>query len=275
MGNLFTRNNDALDRFLFANINPLYTAIFRIILCLFIFWIFILKGSYDTQILKLHSSYPEIYEQNVLFWYKLACSITLFLFGIGFKSRLFGLVSAILFIPLIYQHGFGTSRRLLALALFSFSLLRCDQLLSVKRLLNKTGDIIASPIWPIRLIQIELSLLYGVNAILKSTPDFLRGEVLRIQSIILGNFRVDLSDGYLDLGFKTIPVMILAICTVLSEYFLAIGFWFKRTRIFTVVFGIAFHLILIQVINIGNLDIVSVFLYLVFLIKWERPYYQR
>jgi len=87
---------------------------------------------------------------------------------------------------------------------------------------------------------------------------------------MLPNFKVDLSNGFLDLGFITIPVAILGISTVVSEYYLAIGFWIKKLRIFTAIFGIAFHLILKQVVGIGFLDYVAVFLYLSFLLPWEN-----
>ena len=76
---------------------------------------------------------------------------------------------------------------------------------------------------------------------------------------MLPNFKVDLSNGFLDLGFITIPVMILGIATVASEYYLAIGFWIKRLRIFTAIFGIMFHIILKQVVDIGFLDYVYLY----------------
>jgi len=272
MENLFTKNSETLNRFLFTKVNPFYSAIFRIILCLFISYIFFFKTNIGSALHVFAKFSPEVYEKYfIVILYKALCLISLFMFGIGFKSRLSGLISTLLLFPLmITAYVLLQSKILLLLALFFFSLVRSDELLSIKRLFNKTGNVLSSPMWPIRLIQIELSLLYGVNAILKTTPDFLSGEVLRIQSIVLENYQVDLSAGYLDLGFLTIPVMFLAIGTVLSEYFLAIGFWFKKTRIFTALFGLVFHGILTQVVSIRHLDVVSVFLYLSFLIPWEK-----
>jgi len=71
-------------------------------------------------------------------------------------------------------------------------------------------------------------------------------------------------------GFFAIPVMILGIATVVSEYYLAIGFWIKKLRIFTSIFGVIFYIILKQVVDVGFLDYVAVFLYLSFILPWEK-----
>jgi len=273
METLFTKNSETINRFLFCKVSPLYAAIFRIILCIFFFLTFYFQNFREVALFEYSNFYPEFYDQYLLtFWYRLICGIALFLFGIGFKSRLFGFISVVLFAPVIYPDGFGISRLLFVMALFFFSFIKSDARLSVMSLLNKTSAIHPSPMWPVRLLQIELSLLYGVNAILKTTPVFLSGEVLRIQSMVLRNYVVDLSDGYLHLDFISIPIPVffLGIGTVVSEYFLAIGFWFKKIRIFTALFGIAFHVMLTQFITIGNLDVVTVFFYIPFFIPWEK-----
>ena len=126
-----------------------------------------------------------------------------------------------------------------------------------------------SPIWPIRLIQIQLTLLYGVNAIAKTTYEYLSGDLLIEMSKTYRNFLVDFSDGYYHLLDIPIPVFVLAIASALIEYFLAIGFWFKKTRWFALVIGILFHLSLTQVVKIFMLDYVSMFLYLAFIIPFS------
>jgi len=271
MASFYTNHNEKLNRFLYTKINPFYTAIFRIIPCsAIIFAFFYQNNSLLIRYTNLYE-YFEFYDKYVVTKeYLILCAIPLIFFGIGFKSRLFGLISTALLFPLIFQSGYAISRQILLFALFFFSFLRSDELISIKRLFNKKTDIIANPIWPIRLIQIQLSVLYAVNAIAKTTPEFLSGEILKVQSIMLHNFQVDLSNGYLELGFISIPVMLLGIATVVSEYYLAIGFWFKKLRIFTAIFGIAFHIILKQVVAIGYLDYVAVFLYLSFLIPWTK-----
>jgi len=57
---------------------------------------------------------------------------------------------------------------------------------------------------------------------------------------------------------------------VLIEYILAVGFWFKKSRVPTAILGIIFHLSLIWVINIGMLNWASIFLYPAFLLPFNR-----
>lgn len=113
--------------------------------------------------------------------------------------------------------------------------------------------------------------MYGVNALAKTTPAYLSGDVLMGMSQMLPNFLVDLSDGYLHVGVLAIPVALAAIGSALTEYFLALGFWFRRLRITAVVVGVLFHVILIRIVRIGMLDLASMFLYLAFLLPFDRP----
>ena len=113
------------------------------------------------------------------------------------------------------------------------------------------------------------------------TPEFLSGEVLVGLSRNLPNFLVDLSDGGLrlpalslplglELGPLRIPVWLCACGTVAVEAALATGFWIPRLRIATAALGVAFHASLRHVLVIGWLDWICVFLYLAFLLPFER-----
>ena len=263
--------NRFIDRFLFAEINLHFLAIFRILLSLIVLFVFFYINE-PSHI--LYTDFYYYYDFYVLYIitkpYLIISGTCVVFFGVGYRSRLFGFISVFLLFPLIFQYGIHISRQILISVLFSFSFLRSDQTLALRNLVEKRTEIYPQPIWPVRLIQIQLTVLYLANAVVKSTPQFLSGEVLKGLSIMLPNFKLDLSNGFLDMGFITIPVMFLGIATVVSEYYLAFGFWIEKTRILTAIFGVIFHIILKQVIDIGFLDYVAVFLYLSFLIPWEK-----
>ncbi len=104
----------------------------------------------------------------------------------------------------------------------------------------------------------------------KTTPEYLSGEVLEGMSIMLPHFKLDLTSGYFQWGSIAIPVMLLAISSVLIEYVLAICFWFRRLRVVTAILGVLFHISLMWLIQIGMLDWASMLLYPVFLLPIVR-----
>jgi hypothetical protein len=71
-------------------------------------------------------------------------------------------------------------------------------------------------------------------------------------------------------GPLAIPLWAAATATVLTEYSLALGFWFRRLRVPVALLGVGFHAALTLVIRIGYLDLVSVFLYSAFLLPFDR-----
>ena len=260
-----------INEFLFAPVNPLYAALFRIGLAIMIAVVFLsphAKGGFTVvYIHALDSPYQDIFLTKP---YLIISLLVAILFGAGFYPRIFGFILAILLFPLVFILGFHVSRQILLFTLIAFSLVQSDTRLSLKKnTSNLTSD--SGPNWPIRLIQIQLSVLYGINAIAKTTPEYLSGNVLEGMSIISPRFLVNLSNGYLHLGFLAIPVFILATSSTLIEYILTIGFWFRRSLIPTAILGVMFHLILMKIVKIGFLDWAAIFLYLAFLLPFERP----
>lgn len=262
---------DIIDHFLFAKVNLYYIAVFRILLALLILVVFFYINNSSLILYTNFYNYYENYDRYITTKpYLVIAAASVILFGMGIKSRLFGFISVLLLFPLMFQYGVHISRQILITTLFCFSFLRSDHVLALGNLIINKAETVSQPIWPVRLIQIQLSVLYLANAVVKTTPEFMSGEVLKGLSMMLPNFKVELSKGYMDLTFVTIPVMLLGIATVISEYYLSFGFWIRKLRILTAVFGVIFHIILKQVVDIGFLDYVAVFLYLAFLIPWER-----
>lgn len=260
---------DWLRIFFFTPLDPYYTTILRVILSfavLVVFW----NTSIPLTFIRESSELSKLYED--LFFtkpYVLALALVLIFFYIGLKPRISGLLLSFMLLPLIFVEGYHKSRQVILLSIFAFSLLpSCSQFGLIKY--KDIGSIHLSPAWPVRLIQIQLSLLYLVNAVAKTTPSYLSGEVLKGLSIMMPNFLINLSSGYFNIGLLHIPLYILAVCTVLIEYTLAIGFWFRRTRVPTAILGVIFHMSLTHVVTIGRLDWASLFLYPAFLLPMAR-----
>lgn len=290
-----TKNYDCpnrFERFLFAPTHPGIVAFFRLALALMLIWTFRPTHTHVSKILRQQSWLLELYDHVFLTTpYYLLIVALLVLFGMGWRPRLIGLPLVVILLPLDFLSGSQPGRQIMIVCLLAFSLLRSDAALTWKSMnwksLNwqdllswrdrsQTGRSInfiypqsAGPMWPIRLIQLQLSVLYGVNAVAKTTPHYLSGEAFIGMTQAMPNFRIDLSSGYLHLGSATIPAWFLAVASVTVEYALAVGFWIPRWRIATAILGVLFHSILKFVVQIHMLDWVSMFLYLAFLLPFD------
>ncbi|MGH7800547.1 MAG: HTTM domain-containing protein [Thermodesulfobacteriota bacterium] len=258
------------EQFLFAPVNPTYAAVFRIALALMLTVAFWPRG---TGLRLEGYGIPGLlyFYEHILFPYWLPILVLLILFGTGLRPRLLGFILVVLLLPLPFEFGLHATRQILLFTLLFFSLLRSNARFSLWARTAGPQSLSVGPMWPIRLIQVQLSVVYGVNALAKTTPEYLSGQVLMGMSKMLPNFLVNLSDGYLHLGPLAIPVTILAIASVMTEYTLAIGFWFPRLRVATAVLGVFFHIVSKFIIRIGMLDWTCMFLYLAFFIPFDRP----
>lgn len=264
--------NHKVQTFLFNPVNRKFLSIFRILVGIALLIVFYERNLeptliYSIDFFDVEYFYKEIFTSS--FYYLILASL-LILFTIGWKCRITGLLLSFLLFPLIFMHTMHVSRQLILFALFCVSLYPSSFHLSLFKLNNSSQKVDDFPIWPIRLLQFQLSFLYLINAYSKTTYGYLNGEVLKVYSETLTNFLVDLSTGYLEIYSVLIPVSILAIGTVITEYFLAVGFWFKKIRNLTAVIGIIFHLSLMFVVKIEFLGFATLFFYLAFLIPFER-----
>jgi hypothetical protein len=266
-----------MERFLFASANPKIVALFRIALAAMLMLSFQSRIMRPDPMLHRVPGLFELYGQVFLtrpYW--LLILILLIAFGVGWRPRVLGSLLFAILLPLDFLGGSQQSRQILLFSLLSFSFLRSDAWLSLKQFSwesfrYKPDYQLASagPMWPIRLIQLQLSVTYGINALAKTTPEYLSGQTLIGMSQRLPNFLVDLSDGYLHLPWLALPVALLAVASVATEYFLAVGFWFRRSRFVAAGVGFLFHFILKMVIRIYMLDWATMFLYLSFLLPFE------
>lgn len=260
----------SFDYFLFAPTDALSVAIFRIILAATLainFWM-----AKETTPTIASGGWMEPLYRSVFLTptYHALCLSLIVLFAAGVRPRPLGLLLVAMLAPLDFLSVGRQSRQILLFELLAFSFLHSDRRLAVRIGSSKDAAEPAGPMWPIRLIQIQLSIVYGVNALVKTTPAYLRGDVLIGLSRMLPNFRANLSDGYLHLGVVAIPVMLAACVSVAIEYVLAVGFWFPRLRWPSAALGVAYHVVLMSILQIYLLDWTSVAMYPVFLLPFER-----
>ena len=264
-------NVSRIDRFLFAPTDPVMVGAVRIGLALLLAYIF---GSHTEWEFSGRIDYPAIrhlyetiFHTEAYWWFYMAL---LALFGAGIASRPVGFVLLPVLAPLVLHLHTIAGRYIILCLLFAFVWLRSDSRLSVAGLWRNGPALSAGPMWPIRLMQIQVSLIYAVNALAKSSPAYLSGDVLMALSITLPNFLIDASDGWVRVWGMAMPVWLAAPASTLTEWALAVGLWFRRWRWAVAVLGILFHLMLKSIVQIGGLDHLSMILYLLFFIPFER-----
>jgi len=259
-----------LDRVLFAPTAAVPVAVFRIMLAV-VFAIVCWPADRattgpDTGVAAFDSVSASVFLTSGYWWIVLSLLV---LFGAGVHPRVTGWVAVAVLLPSMPLAGRQQSRQVLLFTLLAFAFLRSDAALALGRR-SRVEPVGPGPRWPLLLIRVQLSLLYGVNALAKTTPDFLGGEVLGAMSRMLPNFSVDLSGGSVEVAGVPVPVWLLAVATVLVEYALAVGFWFRRLRWPTAMLGVLFHLVSIRIVTIRYLHLASVFLYTSFLLPFDR-----
>ena len=260
-----------LQRFLFEPVSARSAAVFRIALTGMLAWAFHSRWLPAPPLSAVPGAlwaYSHIILRRPYF---LVIGVLLMAFAAGLRPRIVGFILFSLLLPLASLTAGQESRQVLLTALLAFSMLRSDEQWSLRALRQDGTRGSAGPIWPIRLIQIQLTLVYGVNTLAKLTPAYLSGEILVGMSRMHPNFLVDLSHGFLHLASLPLPVSTAATAAVMIEAFLAVGFWVPRLVWPTAAVGVAFHLVLQRVVQIYMLDLASMFLYLAFLLPWPAP----
>ncbi len=242
-----------MDEFLFAPVRPRAVSTFRLALAIVVPFVFWPRAPILDLAVIPGEAIGDLYRSEFTrSWYGFVVAIAAIPFGLGCRPRRSGLVLVATCIPLMGVASGQQSRQVLLVALLGACALSAF-----------------GPIWPVRIIQLQLTVLYGYNALAKLTPEYLDGGVLEGLSIMRSNFLVDLSAGQVDLGPATVSTGVAAVTSVAVELFLAVAFWHPRLRWVAVVVGVGFHLQLARIVSIANLDVASVFLYLVFLIRWS------
>ncbi len=98
---------------------------------------------------------------------------------------------------------------------------------------RRRPPVAASPYWPVLLIKIQISTLYGFAALSKLNDVYLSGEVLERST---WGFVNKLGD----------PILIVAaVAGVAVELFLSVGLWNERLQRIAFPLGLSFHLLIV------------------------------
>ncbi len=249
---------------LFQPLNPKKIVVFRLFLALMLAYMYAPRGLSPGYPLNEFSNFNQYFFSDS---YYILIYVLITLFALGVQSQIISILLFLVLFPHEFLPGGRASKQIVSCVLLCFAFIKTLPVWKMNQRSLQISQL--SPIWPVRLMQIQLSLLYGVNAIAKTTYNYLSGNVLIEMSKSYENFHIDLSDGFLQILDLSIPAYLLAILTVFIEYFLALGFWFKKTKWITICLGVLFHFTLSFVLTIFMLDYASVFLYLLFIIPFK------
>jgi hypothetical protein len=122
------------------------------------------------------------------------------------------------------------SNHLYLMALFTLLLTLADSGASFSLDALRRGSVPYIPAWPVALMRVLVSIVYGFAVLAKLNAFFMSGIVLR------QNMRVP--------GMEHVPnwiFMILALASVATEAFLAYAFWRKRLKMVAFLVGLGFH----------------------------------
>lgn len=172
---------------------------------------------------------PGLAHATVIIWVLAAIG---FLFG--WRTRLCGAVLTLVlgFVLLLDQQLY--SNHLYLMVILGFLLTLTDAGASLSLDAARAGARSDIPEWPVTLIRLQISLVYGFSAVAKLNPEYLSG----------GTLLLDISRGALGLpeALRHVEIMAsLALATIAAEVYVAIGLWSSRLRASAIALGVALH----------------------------------
>ena len=196
------------------------------------------------------SWYPELPEAVYvgLLWLAVVAAVAM---SLGLLTRLatataFAIVAYNLFLSTTHFHN---NRAYLVIVLGILVVAPCGRELSLDAWIRRRRGLpaagLSAPAWPLWLLRFECAAIYGASGLSKLLdPDWFGGTVTW-QRVVRG--RADLESWHIpdwaisvvtDRGFHTGAAKLI----VLTELFIAIGLWSRRTRYAAVWIAVVFHL---------------------------------
>lgn len=194
---------------------------------------------------------------------------------IGYRSRMAAAWTGAVGLVIYYYFGHELGREpwthhhtyLLAISALLLTLTPCGRSFSLDRYLavrraERQG--VAPPpergnLWGLRLIVVQLSVLYFFSALDKTNFAFLSGA--RLEHIFLWFYA---GSDYPALPGLPVLAMLIAWAVVLLEYGLALGLPFQRSRRYLVWPGLAFHAIIYVTLPVYTFSATMMLLYLAY-----------
>lgn len=152
-------------------------------------------------------------------------------FALGWRTRPSGvlLTGLLVYVLLLDRQLYSNHLYLMTLLVLLLTLADSGAAFSIDA--GRGGGSASIPAWPVALMRVLVSIVYGFAVLAKLNPYFVSGIVLR------RSIRVP--------GIEDLPpwfFMLLAMISLATEALLAYGFWRKRLRVPAFVVGIGFHL---------------------------------
>ena len=116
------------------------------------------------------------------------------------------------------------------------------------------------PVTPIRMMQLLVTFVYLFGALAKLNWGWVSGEVIEVLKVE-GRVRGPIGGFFLSL----IPVWVVGCGTILTELFLAFGFWNPKTRKWCFLLGIALHLGIDSAIEVETFGLTMMAAYIAFI----------
>jgi uncharacterized membrane protein YidH (DUF202 family) len=194
---------------------------------------------------------------------------------IGYLSRFAAIWSGAVGLVMYQYFGHGLGNEpwthhhiyLLAVAALLIGLAPCDRsysldrYLAVRRALREGRPPPAEHgnLWGLRLIVVQLSVLYFFSAFDKTSYAFLSGA--RLEHIFLWYY---VGSDYPQIPGLPVLAMVTAFAVVALEYALAFGLPFRRTRRYLVWPGLAFHAVIYVTLPVYTFSATMMLLYLAY-----------
>lgn len=184
-------------------------------------------------------------------------------FLVGWRTRWAGagLTLAVAAVMLLDQHLYSNHIYVLVLICLLLTVADSGAALSVDALRRGERDEVTA--WPVTLLKIQLSVIYGFAVLMKLNVYYLSGAALNVYWVRHGLFA--LPD-----GLRRVEVLLpLALISLAAETLIAVGLWLPRVRHIAFVVGFGLHLNIAY--TMGSLAPLAVFgalmfgLYILFL----------
>ncbi len=154
---------------------------------------------------------------------------------LGFRTRLSGgLLTAMLAFTLMADQQLY-SNHLYLMTVVTALLTVGDSGAAISLDARRRGERLEVPAWPVALIKLQVSVVYGYAALAKLNPDFLSG------SVVASYLR---RDGFLAVpaDWRSLePMLVLSVLAVCMEAFLAVALWLPRWRHVAFPVALALH----------------------------------